>query len=396
MKIILRIGKKIVEDFLFRFFCLFPINEKLILFESEGDLADNSYALYDYMKKNGYFDKYRAVWIVNKDEPLINYSSYETILKWTHGVSLRRLYLLATCKYSICDHTNVLSNYKIRKNQVIVNLFHGCTFKRTKGGARIANTEKFMPVTGDFWKSIMAEFVRCDRCKVISLGYPRNDYFFSNNNEKIALWEESYSLRKYSKTILWMPTFRKSTSTNLSEDYYKGETGLPIIEVKDSLGDLNELLKKLNVILIIKVHHLQLEYQAFKGLYSNIQIIKDSQLIQFGLQLYQMVSLADVLITDYSSISNDFMLLDRPMIFTLNDYDEYRCSRGFAVDDPAQYYPGHHVFNKNDLFKAIEAVCNGEDPYKTTRRELLPVMHKFQDGNSSKRIIEYIGLNNDI
>ena len=57
MKGILRISKRIFEKLLFRLFCFFPINENLILFESEGDFSDNSYALYDYMKKNGYFEK---------------------------------------------------------------------------------------------------------------------------------------------------------------------------------------------------------------------------------------------------------------------------------------------------------------------------------------------------
>ena len=388
----LRKVKKWMERVLFRMFSLLPINKKLILFESEGDFSDNSYALYDYMKKNGYFEKYKAVWLVKKDDPLINYADYRSVPKWTHGVDIHRLYIFATSRYSIYDHSNVLADYKIRKEQIIINLFHGCTFKATKGVAVVTDTEKFMPVTGDFWKSIMAEFVCCSSDKVVTLGYPRNDYLIMNKNNQMKQWLDDKGWKDYKKILLWMPTFRKSATINLSENYYSGETGLPILEDNNDLMDLDELLQTSNVLLVIKVHHLQLDYEAFKKDYSNIQIIKDGMLISSGIQLYQMVSMTDILITDYSSISNDYMLLDRPMIFTLDDYEEYRASRGFSIEDPAQYFPGHHVFNKEELFEAIKDVANGDDPYKDRRHELLPIMHKYQDQYSCKRIVEYIGL----
>ena len=166
------------------------------------------------------------------------------------------------------------------------------------------------------------------------------------------------------------------------------------MEYNKDMIDLNSLLCDLNILLVIKIHHLQLDYETFKKDYSNVQLIKDGMLISSDVQLYQMVSMTDGLITDYSSISNDYMLLDRPMIFTLDDYEEYRASRGFSVDDPAQYFPGHHVFNKEELFKAIEDIAKGLDPYKEQRHDLLPIMHKYQDGNSCKRIVDYIGLSN--
>lgn len=86
------------------------------------------------------------------------------------------------------------------------------------------------------------------------------------------------------------------------------------------------------------------------------------------------------------------MLLDRPMVFTLDDYEAYRSSRGFSIDDPAQFFPGHHVYNKEQLFEAISDIAEGKDLYKGERNKLLPIMHKYQDGNSCKRIIDYIGL----
>ena len=42
-----------------------PIQENLIVMESEGDLSDHAYALYDYMRENGYLKKYQVVWLVD-------------------------------------------------------------------------------------------------------------------------------------------------------------------------------------------------------------------------------------------------------------------------------------------------------------------------------------------
>lgn len=388
MKYILKEMKRILEKAVFRFFYIFPIKKHQILFESEPDLTDNSFAFYEFLSEKEQYKSYRLIWLVE--------SSYEGdsehIYKWHHGISIKRLYYLATSKYFIFDHNNILSEYPIRKDQKIINLFHGCSFKKTKGGPVNTDTEDMLLVTGDFWKPIMAEFVSCNKKKVKSLGFPRNDYLFMEKNDKQEKWRIIHSWSNYNKILLWMPTFRRSNSDTISENYYSGVTGLPILEQKTDLEELNERLRGKNTLLVFKVHHLQLEYSAFKDNYSNIQILKDDDINSFGLQLYQIVPLTDALITDYSSISNDYLLLDKPMIFTLDDYEEYRRSRGFSIDDPAQYFPGYHVFNKPQLIEAISKTIDGEDPYIEKRHALLSIMHKYQDGNSCKRIAEYIGL----
>ena len=378
-----------VEQIMLFLFSLIPL-KNTILFESEGDFSDNSYAFFEFLKVEGYFKcKYKPVWLVDKakNDQII------CVPKHTRLPNFRRLYYMATSKYYIFDHCNVMKEFKIRKNQRIINLFHGCTFKTTKGLVEKAKSaENMMTVTGDFWKSIMADFVQCKESIVISLGYPRNDYFFEHNEKTLEEWNNKHKWSNFKKVILWMPTFRKSYSSVLSEDYYTGDTGLPILEKNTDLEELNDYLKEKMALMVFKVHHLQSDYKAFRKQYSNIQILKDEDIISCNVQLYQIITLADVLITDYSSISNDFLLLNRPIIFTLDDYEDYRHSRGFSIDDPAQYFPGYHIFNKMELFLAIDEVIEGVDTYAEVRKKILPIMHKYQDGNSSKRIASYIGL----
>lgn len=380
-----------IEQLLLDVLYLFPY-KNTVLFESEGDFSDNTYALYDYLKKNGYFEsKYRAVWLV--DNVKTGRDDCICIKKNTKFPNLKRLYYIATSRNYIYDHKNVLRDYRKRKGQTIFNLFHGCAFKTVKGLAgRSRSPESFLTVTGDMWTHLLAEFVGCDEGIVKSLGYPRNDYFFTDNTSALRSWNEKHDWSGYNKTILWMPTFRKSNSKALSEDYYKGDTGLPILEKVSDLIELNELLAAKNSLLVFKVHHLQSDYEAFKMKFSNICILKDEEIISCGAQLYQIVALTDALITDYSSIFNDYLLLDRPMIFTLDDYEEYRRSRGFSIDDPAEYCPGDHVYDKDQLFHAINDVLDGKDKFREDREKVTPLMHKYKDGNSSKRITEFIGL----
>ena len=102
--------------------------------------------------------------------------------------------------------------------------------------------------------------------------------------------------------------------------------------------------------------------------------------------------LTDVLITDYSSISTDYVLLNKPIIYTLDDYEEYKNSRGFSIDDPKQYFVGYHVHNKEELFVAIGDCADGLDIYLNERNKMLPQMHTHVDGNASKRILDHLGI----
>ena len=193
-----------------------------------------------------------------------------------------------------------------------------------------------------------------------------------------------------------MPTFRKSVSPHLNESYFDNATGLPIIETKSELIEFNDFLKKSQAVCVFKVHHLQAELEGFHDRYSNIIIISDSILRELNVQLYQFVPVSDALITDYSSIGSDYMLLDQPIIYTLDDYENYRTSRGFSIEDPAQWFVGYHVYKKQDLYDAIEEIIDGKDVYKEKRNNALPLMHTHCDGNASSRIVKHLGLRNEV
>ena len=235
------------------------------------------------------------------------------------------------------------------------------------------------------WQNRSSEFA-------VNTGYPRNDYLLRPDMRVDAVVTDWLDCSKYKKTILWMPTFRQSDNAGISEDYISNETGLPLFNSRADLSKLSAYLVRNNVLLLFKLHHLQSELSVFNEKFKNIVVVRDEQLRDKGVQLYQFVRYADVLISDYSSISVDFMLLDRPIIYTLDDYDEYSRSRGLFPPNAIDYMPGYHVYSVDQLENAIDEIITGEDVYRSDREAIISEYHTYLDANSSKRVLDVCGI----
>lgn len=379
----------------FHIFQCFPLDKKLIIFESEGDFCDNGYALYSYMLENGYMKKYRAVWLVENVENFQERKFENTKFCYKNDDKLNfiRDYYLAVCGHYIYDHCLML--YSKRKQQRVTFLSHGVGFKASSKQTGMCEqdgridemivTSKFAGILVGNWANISIE-----SCRV--LGYSRNDFFFENSKNVQETIERVYGFCNYSKVVLWMPTFRKSRNQVLSEDYAISKTGLPLIENKEQLVKLNKFFTERKMLLILKIHQLSLDFPMIDENYSNIQVLQNEDIEKLGMQLYQFIAYTDALITDYSSISSDYLLLNKPIIFTLNDYALYNASRGIFPENAIDYMAGPHVMTIEDLYRALSDVYQEIDNYVEERHRMKRVFHKYADGNSSKRIAEYLNL----
>lgn len=190
-----------------------------------------------------------------------------------------------------------------------------------------------------------------------------------------------------------MPTFRESNHKDISEDYIKTETHLPIVYTREQLIHLSQYLVRMQTVLILKIHPLQLDLPVFCENYDNILFLKDEQLHQLNVQLYQFIKLTDALITDYSSISADYMLLDKPMIFTVDDYEEYKKSRGgFIPNNAIDYWAGSHVNSLKEFYDALERIITNFDDYKEERKRLMPQFYEDTRMISAKKLVDFFDL----
>lgn len=372
-----------------RVFRVFPINNKRIVMESEGDYSDNSQSLYQYLLENNYLEDYEVIWLVNEKRsfksckyPNTKFSSK----KWS-DLHLDTSYYLATCFLFIYDHSDILYDAK-RKGQRTIFLGHGCTFKAPSGNSRPCLADEVY-VTGKIYFNSVANWCNCSLEKMRDIGYPRLDYFFREKVQEQKSFLLDYKFDDYSKILLWMPTYRKSINKELSEDYFQSDTGLPILYSEKDLLRFDAYLKEKNYLCIFKIHHLQSESSTFNKNYTNILVLRDNDIRKRNLQLYQIIILTDLLITDYSSIANDYMLLNKPIVYTLDDYEEYKNSRGLCPPDAIRFFVGDHVYNYHDL---IEAISKENDDYVDARKKIIYQMHSFIDGNASQRIVQHLGL----
>ena len=382
---------KVYNKVLFKKYATLPIDKYSIVLESEGDCCDNAYALFDYMKHNGYLNIYKVTWLVDhpenfKEEYNVNYVQKNI---YNH-FSSDTLKSLSTCHWYIYDHCNIMSNFKKKEDQRISYLCHGYAgFKASKGSSVFSADEEF--TTGEIPVQGLIDLHGTNSKKYV-LGFSRLDYFYKYKSEYESLSKKLISKDNFEAVLLWMPTFRQSYSKELSEDYINNETGLPLFDSYASMKLMNEFLVNLNTKIILKIHHLQSGLDIFKKDFSNIQFITDEDIKNQGLQLYQFIPVFDALITDYSSISTDYLLLDKPIIYILDDIEEYKKSRGLYPPNATNFMPGDHVVNIPQLENAIERVVNGIDFYKNERNILLPKFHTYRDGNASKRILDHLGI----
>lgn len=385
----------LINDINYYICWIFSVNNNLIVLESEGDICDNSYALYDYMKKNDYLNKYKVVWLVDdvNNAKKNKWPNTDFCTKIPKNIQFKRSKYLATCKYYIFDHCNVVDNLLKRKEQLNVNLCHGLGFKAPKGSNNYPKTRPDLLVaTGPFAAKGVSLCQNEPLDKIKTLGYPRIDYLFNTETEDIDLIKSKFKLNNFNKILLWMPTFRKSNNDSISENYLDEGTGLPLMDTKVKYLDFNSYLKEKNIICILKIHHLQSEMDVFKENFSNIKILKDDELKNLGIQLYQFIPVSDCLMTDYSSISNDYLVLNKPIIYMLDDYDKYNLSRGFYLDNTKDYMKGYHVYTINELKSSIDEITKGIDKYNVERKNITHLYHSYLDGDASKRILKELNI----
>jgi CDP-glycerol glycerophosphotransferase (TagB/SpsB family) len=207
-------------------------------------------------------------------------------------------------------------------------------------------------------------------------GYPRNDIFF----DKSLIFEnceKKLNLNSYQKIILYCPTFR---------DEYKSVKPFS----NDFLKKLNSYLKNNNYLFLVKKHQYEENIEILKDL-SNIADVSN----KVG-DIQELLIFTDVLITDYSSVFFDFVLLDRPIIYYSYDYEEYlKNCRGMYYD----YYKemlGPFAKNEQELLHLIKTANNwfNADAYQEKYKKFKDKFNYYQDGKSSERLFQLLERNN--
>lgn len=369
-----------------------PIDKSVVLFYSKPDYADNARAMAEYMIENGYSKKYKIYFNVcdlSKYKDTVDGITFVSCKDKKGWYKLEKMFLMITAGYMMETHGNLLSIRYRKPDQFRVRLWHGCGYKDRDSSDKV-NVRKFdiALVPGRLFVKPKAYFWNVEEKYILPIGYPRYNWLKSKDDgaQKFA---SLLKINSNTKLIMWMPTFRKDKEGKLNDS--ANITQFPLITDKSQWIELDRICKEKNLVLLVKLHRLQPDYNIpFENL-SNIKRISDDTFEKANVLMYKFLAITDALISDYSSVAVDYLIVDRPIAFALQDYEEYKRMRGFIFDEPRNYMPGHHLYSFNDLKVFLSDISIGLDPYKSKRLQMRDIAISCSN-DYCKDILDKIGI----
>ncbi len=215
-------------------------------------------------------------------------------------------------------------------------------------------------------KMIFEKAFRVRGNKVVVLGYPRNDTLLDGTNHS-----ETTARRK----VIYAPTFRGTVSSRF--DLF--------LQFGFDTEKLEEFLASENMMLDIKLHPFNNPSAEL------LESLKKAQHINFleTDDIYQVLGNYDYLITDYSSIYFDYLLLERPIIFSPFDMDLYTENDREFYYNYDQITPGPKAKNWDEVIRQLAVLgCNNElaDSFARERISIKNKFHYYHDNKSSERV----------
>lgn len=211
-------------------------------------------------------------------------------------------------------------------------------------------------------------------------GYPRNDILmrepsgYDLANVDLTTYDLMCTARKAGQTVVfYAPTFRD-------------RLGISWI-TKSSLEELNQTCEAAGHLLVVNLH--PYEQDAVTELRSKMSGVV---FVEARTDAYPLLALSSVLITDYSSIAFDFLLLDRPMVFYRPDHDDYKAISRSLIDGNDTMLGGPCAYTIDGLREALDsAVTAARDPendnHRTIRAQLRERLFDHPDGHASERVV---------
>jgi CDP-glycerol glycerophosphotransferase (TagB/SpsB family) len=377
----------------------FFVNNKasnLMLFGARDGayFMDNSRALYEWFNEHKSNQNYYWVTL----NPKLEASLKAKGLRVARIDSIEGIILLHKAKYAF--FTNRLRDVAIDYRAVpsslkLIFLSHGQSIKNTRlavksgvdAGYRndtlMASSQmEFAISTSPFMARVQAESNGLKPEMYKLTGFPRNDWMFKPPVAAIEEWTRFSGGKKYTKVVLYAPTWRRNDP----------KTRMFPFDDFDTVKLLNYLEQE-NILLLLRLHVQDLKdnkecvaiIKRMSNISSNVRLATINEFVEANF----LLPYVDALISDYSSIYHDFLLLDRPIYFIPYDLQVFEQENGFKYPY-LQYLPGPVLSSQADLLHHLQALVSGNDQFSVHRAKLSEMIYTFQDGNSCERIAKEI------
>lgn len=379
---------------IYPFSFLFPRRSNRYAFGSfRGAFNDNAKYLYIWLSEHR--DDVDAAWLSTNADTVRLVRSFG--LRAYNVLSVRGALFALTSRYWFYNSYVSDIMFCLSGGAVCVNLWHGIGLKRTDFNAvsgpmydrfikrkpkevfyhpESFRRPDYMISSAPLQTSMFAKAFRIPENKCLELGYPRNSILRSSDAERrdfVSEYEPDATLSlidrtsDYDRTFIYMPTWRDSQRRVFTQSM--------------DLCQLNELMKSKNALLLLKPHA--------NTIVDGISDFSNIVFVDSHVDVYPLLPHTDVLITDYSSILYDYLIMpDKGVILYLYDYDEYVSERDF-------YYPyngnvaGARACSFADLMECIRT-----DGYYVKTDERNDILTRFWGDSlnmdSSSEIVSFI------
>ncbi|MDQ1144325.1 CDP-glycerol glycerophosphotransferase [Bacillus sp. SORGH_AS 510] len=363
----------------FHLFKLFPICSNKIVFSSYYGNGYGDHSKYIAEEIINSEANYEMVWLLKKD--LIHNSDLPPNIRAVKYGSIRAIYEMVTAKIWI-DNCRKSSYVRKRDGQFYIQTWHGgislkqiekdaeanlsiSYLENAKNDSRIANlfisNSKFCTkmYRSAFWYS--GEILEC--------GSPRCDILLNkkdNVNEKVRSY---FGINSSKHILMYAPTFRTDSNTNVYDIDYDG-----LIKVLErNFGG--------SWVVLVRLHPNVAYKENFIEYSSTIINATDYN------DMYELLAVSDILITDYSSTMFEFSFTNKPVLLYATDIETYIKDRSFYFDIHSLPYP--LAQNNQQLFSILEQF--DEIKYTTELRKFLSSLELVEQGTASKEVVEIIG-----
>lgn len=366
-----------------------PLWDYLVI-ECASNFDGHAWEIYLRFREMECFRHWKFVWVI-EDYPYIPdaiRTDPNMLVYAMSGVRTNAEYwkYISRAKVLLCENRYFYVEPSSNR-QISIYLNHGFPIKNVIGAMCISESIRYTCSPTKAFSNIMSEQNSVPQSKLIYIGSPRTDAFYRESDELLKL---NIDKSRYDKIIIWMPTFRrlKDGSFERTDGRTASGTGIALLETTKDFATLEKLCEKNNIMLLIKLHPRQHPDEILVEGKGHVRIVGETEMQRNHVKVYSLLKETDALISDYSSVSLDYLLLNKPVAYTINDLNDY--SRGFSTKDPSLFMVGDKLATLDQLLSFVQKVSDGADDYAEQRQSLCNRFWDYQDGKSTERLIEFI------
>lgn len=366
---------------------LVPKNKSIALFFlTEKNYFDNSKYLFEYMRlKNDFnsilFTPHKALY-----KQLQEKFPGEVVYAW----SFKGFILFLRSKHVIISYgisaAAFAPYYLHTKCKNIIYLGHGTPMKkmglqtavwRKYGKQKQIQGYSYMVGSSPLEQIIHAAGFNMDMNDIWVTGLPRNDYLTDPEHLNTDLLLKNPFLDR--KIILYAPTWR--------EEGHKTH----FFPFEDFNADqLSKFLEEEDAYILVRGHKEDIKRKSVQkthDFFSIERVIKADQ-DRFA-DVYDLLPYVDILVTDYSSLWIDYLLLDRPVVFLPYDLEEYSQYKGFFINFD-ENSPGAKSESQKEFITHLKRYFDQPLTHAKWRKKIRDMYHTYQDNGSCERVYNEI------